>query len=194
MNAVTAAEILAFWFARPGEAGYGQPRGEWFRKDDGFDDAIRSRFLPSVEAALAGQLVHWAATPDGLLALLILLDQFPRNLFRGKARAFAGDEQARKLTAKALKQGWDKSLLAVEKLFIYLPLEHSESLADQEHSVRLFTALAAQHPGCDGFLDYAGRHHEVIARFGRFPHRNAAFGRVSTTDEAVYLAQPGSGF
>ena len=91
-------------------------------------------------------------------------------------------------------KGWDKGLSAVEKLFVYLPFEHSEALADQERSVALFSALAAEHPGCDGFLDYARRHHEVIARFGRFPHRNAALGRPSTPEESSYLAQPGSGF
>ena len=149
---------------------------------------------PSVEAALAGQLAAWADDAQGALALLILLDQFPRNLFRGEAKAFAGDPQARQLAETALDQGWDKGLSAVEKLFVYLPFEHSEALADQERSVALFSALAAEHPGCDGFLDYARRHHEVIARFGRFPHRNAALGRPSTPEETGYLAQPGSGF
>jgi uncharacterized protein (DUF924 family) len=194
MGAVGPADILAFWFGRPGDPAYGQARSVWFRKDAGFDDEIRSRFLADVEAALAGQLAHWAATPDGLLALLILLDQFPRNLFRGEARAFAGDAQARALAATAVAEGWDQPLSAVEKLFVYLPFEHSESLADQERSLALFTELAAAHAGCEGFLDYARRHFEVIARFGRFPHRNAALGRDSTADEAAYLAQPGSGF
>jgi uncharacterized protein (DUF924 family) len=194
MSVVAAADILAFWFGRPGDAGYGQPRGEWFRKDDGFDEEIRNRFLPGVEAALAGELTAWADDRQGLLALLILLDQFPRNLFRNQAQAFAGDEQARRLAGLALAKGWDNQLTAVEKLFVYLTFEHSESLADQERSVALFSALAAGHPGCDGFLDYARRHHEVIARFGRFPHRNAALGRPSTPDETICLTQPGSGF
>lgn len=194
MDSAAAAEILAFWFGRPGEPGYGQPRAEWFRKDAGFDAEIRSRFLPAVEAALAGQLAAWGDDQQGLLALLILLDQFPRNLFRGEARAFVGDPPARRLAERALDRGWDKGLSAVEKLFVYLPFEHSEALADQERSVALFSALAAGHPGCEGFLDYAHRHHEVIARFGRFPHRNAALGRPSTPEETSYLAQPGSGF
>jgi uncharacterized protein (DUF924 family) len=194
MERTAPADILAFWFGRPGEPGYGQPRAEWFRKDAGFDAEIRRRFLPSVEAALAGQLAHWAATPDGLLALLLLLDQFPRNLFRGAVQAFAGDAPARQLAAAAIDRGWDAPLAAVEKLFVYLPFEHSEALADQERSVALFSALADGHPGCEGFLDYAHRHHEVIARFGRFPHRNAALGRPSTPEETSYLAQPGSGF
>ena len=194
MDNTATAEILAFWFGRPGEPGFGQPRSEWFRKDAAFDDQIRSRFLPGVEAALAGELTAWADERQGLLAMLILLDQFPRNLFRGEAKAFAGDPRARSLAESALAKGWDKDLSAVEKLFVYLPFEHSEALADQERSVALFSALAAGHSGCEGFLDYAYRHHEVIARFGRFPHRNAALGRLSTPDEAGYLAQPGSGF
>jgi len=194
MDAAAPAEILDFWFGRPGEPGYGQPRGEWFRKDEGFDAEIRSRFLPVVEAALAGRLAAWADEAHGLLALLIVLDQFPRNLFRGDAQAFAGDAQALQLAATAVGNGWDRLLPAVEKVFVYLPFEHSEVLADQERSLSLFAALAAEHSGCDGFLDYARRHHEVIARFGRFPHRNAALGRPSTPDEASYLAQPGSGF
>jgi len=194
MDSAAAADILAFWFGHPGDAGYGQPRGEWFRKDAGFDAEIRSRFLPAVEAALAGDLNAWADDREGIFALLILLDQFPRNLFRGEARAFAGDERARCLAETTLAKGWDQHLSAVEKLFVYLPFEHSESLADQERSVALFSALAAGHPGCEGFLDYAHRHLEIIARFGRFPHRNAALGRPSTPEETSYLAQPGSGF
>ena len=194
MDSTVPADILAFWFGLPGEPGFGQPRSEWFRKDAAFDDQIRSRFLPGVEAALAGQLAAWAAERQGALALLILLDQFPRNLFRGDAQAFVGDAQALQLAVTAVGKGWDRPLLAVEKVFVYLPFEHSEALADQERSLTLFAALAAEHPGCDGFLDYARRHHEVIARFGRFPHRNAALGRPSTPEEAGYLAEPGSGF
>jgi uncharacterized protein (DUF924 family) len=194
MASATPADVLGFWFGHPGEPGHGQPRAEWFRKDAAFDAGIRSRFLADVEAALAGRLAAWADDRDGILALLILLDQFPRNLFRGTAKAFAGDGEALRLARQALDRGWDANRAAVEKLFIYLPFEHSEALADQERSLALFAALAAAHPGCEGFLDYARRHHEVIARFGRFPHRNVALGRVSTPEEQDYLAQPGSGF
>jgi len=194
MSLTLPADVLAFWFGRPGEAEYGQPRRLWFRKDAAFDSEIRRCFLASTEAALAGHLADWAKRPDSALALLILLDQFPRNLFRHEAKAFAGDAQARGIAIAALEEGWDKPLLAVEKLFIYLPFEHSESLPDQERSVALFTELAARHPGCESFLDYAVRHHEIIARFGRFPHRNAALGRPSTVEETTFLAQPGSGF
>jgi uncharacterized protein (DUF924 family) len=194
MASAAPADVLGFWFGDPGEPGHGQPRAEWFRKDAGFDAEIHSRFLPDVEAALAGRLDSWADDRHGTLALLILLDQFPRNLFRGTAKAFAGDGEALRLARQALGRGWDAHLSAVEKLFVYLPFEHSEALADQERSLALFAALAAAHTGCEGYLDYARRHHEVIARFGRFPHRNAALGRVSTPEEQDYLAQPGSGF
>lgn len=194
MTAPVPADILAFWFGSPDEPGYCQPRSEWFRKDAAFDESIRSRFLPAVEAALAGGLADWTDSPQSLLALVILLDQFPRNLFRGTARMFAGDTRARQLADQALAQGWDRGMTAVQRVFLYLPFEHSEALADQERSLALFAALAAEHPGNDGFLDYAQRHHAVIARFGRFPHRNAALGRSSTTEEGDYLAQPGAGF
>lgn len=194
MNSVAPADILAFWFGRPGEPGHGRPRSEWFGKDEAFDAAIRHRFLASVEAALAGRLADWADEPHGLLALLILLDQFPRNIFRGAAKAFAGDAQALQLARTALDNGWDSKLSAVERLFVYLPFEHSESLPEQQRSLALFAALAAEHPGNEGFLDYAERHHRIIARFGRFPHRNAPLGRASTPEETDFLAQPGSGF
>jgi uncharacterized protein (DUF924 family) len=194
MSGTTPADILAFWFGHSGEPGYGQPRREWFSKDAGFDDTIRSRFLDSVEAALAGQLQAWAGDPASLLALIILLDQFPRNLFRNQARAFAGDPAARQLAAMALDRSWDRQCNAVERVFLYLPFEHSESLLDQERSLALFSALATEHPETTGFLDYARRHHEVIAKFGRFPHRNAALDRASTEAESLFLAQPGSGF
>lgn len=194
MANTTPAAILNFWFGRPGEANYGQPRSQWFRKDAAFDAEIGDRFLHAVEAALAGRLTDWPDNQQSLLARLILLDQFPRNLFRHQAKAFAGDAEARQRAEKALAQGWDKPLSAVEKLFVYLPFEHSEALGDQQRSLALFTALAAEHPGCTGYLDYARRHYEVIARFGRFPHRNAALGRDSTPEEISYLAEPGSGF
>lgn len=194
MDAVAPAEILAFWFGRPGDADYGQARSSWFRKDAIFDDEIRRRFLPTVDAALAGQLADWRTTPDGALALILTLDQFPRNLFRNHAKAFAGDPLARPLAAAMVDRGWDQARLAVERAFIYLPFEHSEALADQARSLALFAELARSQPGTDGYYDYAVRHHAVIARFGRFPHRNAALGRVSSAEEVEYLAQPGSGF
>ena len=194
MERTTPADVLAFWFGQAGEPDYGQPRAAWFRKDPVFDETIRQRFLPAVEAALAGDLNAWSADRQGMLALLILLDQFPRNLFRNTAQAFAGDPVARQLAEQTLAHGWDRQLLPVQRVFVYLPFEHSETLPDQERSLALFGALAAEQPGYDSYLDYARRHYEVIVRFGRFPHRNAVLGRPSTPEEADYLAQPGSGF
>ena len=190
----SSPDILDFWFLPPEAEGHGQPRMVWFRKDAAFDEEIRARFLSAVEAALAGDLDEWATTPQGALALLILLDQFTRNLFRGEARCFAGDAAALRVAEAVVAKGWDQAMNAVERTFVYLPFEHSEALADQERSLALFGALAAYTPTAAGFLDYAQRHHEVIVRFGRFPHRNAALGRASTPEEKDYLAQPGSGF
>jgi len=190
----TSDEVLDFWFGDADSPAHGHFRAEWFRKDAEFDSEIRRRFLPAVEAALAGGLDDWRRTPQGALALLILLDQFPRNLFRGEARAFAGDARARAVADALLARGWDKELAGVERIFVYLPFEHSEEMADQERSLALFGALADELPGFADTLDYAHRHQAVIARFGRFPHRNAALGRTSTAEEAAFLATPGSGF
>ena len=194
MSLAMVDDVLAFWFGAPDEADYGQARAAWFRKDDVFDAQIRARFLAEVEAAIAGQRDDWAASPQGALALFILLDQFPRNLFRNTARAFAGDAAALALAGRFIEQGWDRKLLPVQRVFAYLPFEHSESLADQERSIALFSALAAEHTETAANLDYAHRHRDVIVRFGRFPHRNAALGRASTAAETDYLAQPGNGF
>lgn len=194
MNQTMLDEVLAFWFGTPDAADYGQARAAWFRKDDAFDTQIRARFLTEVEAAIAGQRADWATSPQGALALFILLDQFPRNLFRNTARAFAGDTAALALAGRVVGEGWDRTLLPVQRVFAYLPFEHSEALADQERSVALFAALAEAHPETASYLDYAQRHREVIVRFGRFPHRNGVLGRSSSPAEADYLAQPGSGF
>ncbi len=194
MNPAMAEEILAFWFGSPAEVDHGKARPAWFRKDEAFDEEIRRRFLAEVEAALAGRRDDWAEAPGSALALLILLDQFPRNLFRNTARAFAGDGQALALARQVIGQGWDRDLLPVQRVFVYLPFEHSEALADQEYSITLFDALGEAHPVLAPFVDFAHRHREVIVRFGRFPHRNALLARSSSADETDYLAQPGSGF
>jgi len=186
------AEVLAFWFGAPPLAAH----AEWFRKDPAFDEAIRARFGARVDDAIDGGLP--APDPaDGaetVLARLILLDQFPRNLFRGQARAFAGDPQARALAIDLVDRGGERALHPLQRWFVYLPLEHAEDLTLQDRSVALFTALAAEAPGFDSALDYAERHRDVIRRFGRFPHRNVALGRESTAEELVYLATPDSGF
>ena len=183
----TKDAVWGFWF------GADPPvwRKAWFLKDPEFDSAC-ARFTPTREAALAGAHDAWAETPRGVLALLILLDQLSRNLFRGQAAAFAADPRARDIARVALARGFDRAVTPIERVFLYLPFEHSEDLADQDLSVRLFEAL----PPIEGaaVADYAHRHRDVIRRFGRFPHRNAALGRVSTPEELAYLAEPGAGF
>jgi uncharacterized protein (DUF924 family) len=175
----TASDIFAFWR----EAG---PK-RWFEKDAGFDDEIRRRFLATHEAAAAGKLSAWESTTDGALALLILLDQFPRNMFRGQARAFATDPLARAIAAGALVRGFDAHAPEGMRVFFFLPFEHSEDLADQERSVALNKAAG----DADG-LKWAEIHADIIRRFGRFPHRNVVLGRVTTPEEQTFL--DGGGF
>jgi uncharacterized protein (DUF924 family) len=185
-------EVHRFWFGAPGDAHYLQPRALWFTKSDAIDREIGERFGLTVEAALAGQLDAWAAAPRSALALVIVLDQFTRNIFRGTARAFAGDARALAVATRLVDTGRDLSLLPIERWFAYMPFEHSERLVDQLEAVRLFERLAAD--GVDAPLEWARRHYDVIARFGRFPHRNAILGRASTPEEIEFLKQPGSGF
>ena len=186
-----AAEVLRFWFGAG--ADYGEPRKAWFEKNPEFDREIRARFLPLHERAAAGELAEWQALPGDCLALVIALDQFPRNLFRGQARAFGSDAQALGTARRALELGHDASMLPVERLFLYLPFEHSESLEDQWRAIALIGRLAPWPETADTF-PYAVRHWEVVRRFGRFPHRNAALGRASTPEEIEYLKLPASGF
>ncbi len=186
---MTPAEVLDFWFGAPPLA----PRRAWFVKDPAFDETIRLRFGGLVERALQAPL-EWTVTPLDRLAEVVVLDQFPRNLFRGQARAFAGDARARELALGLVDDDSHRALHPLQRWFAYLPLEHAENLALQQRSVALFEALAAEDASMASAADYARRHRDVIARFGRFPHRNAALGRQSTEDEQLYLAQPGSGF
>jgi uncharacterized protein (DUF924 family) len=186
-------DVVTFWFLAPGDPGYGAMRDVWFRRDAAFDAEIAARFLTQVDAAAGGALDGWAATPEGALALIVLLDQFPRNLFRGQARAFATDAQARAIAGRAIAAGFDQALPPVQRMFVYLPYEHSETLADQHRSVALFEALP-ETPWRAGVVDYARRHRAAIERFGRFPARNAALGRESTPDEAAVLAVNPAGF
>ncbi len=186
--------VLDFWFSAPGSAQYGNPRKEWFQKNFDFDEKIRARFSSLHDAAARGELREWEAQPHGLLALIILLDQFPRNLFRNTARAFVTDAQALAHAQTAVAKKLDAVLLPIQRLFVYLPFEHSEDLLMQQQALELFSALAKQNAGFDGYLDYARRHHDVVKRFGRFPHRNVALNRASTAEEMSFLAQPGSGF
>lgn len=187
-----AARLLGFWFAD----GPDTFRPAWFIKDDAFDAACRDGFGHLVGPARDGALDGWATTPDGALALVLLLDQFPRNLFRGSAKAFASDAHGRAIARRAvLERGFDLALTPTQRAFLYLPFEHGEAMADQDLSVALFEGLrdhpAQAKPG--GTIDYAWRHRQVIQRFGRFPHRNAALGRESTAAELAWLAA-GGGF
>lgn len=201
---VSFEEVLSFWFdgadaADASPATLARAVQRWFQPDPAFDAAIAQRFGPVVEAALAGALDGWRQQPASWLALLIVLDQFPRNIRRGSADAFAGDARAQRIALAGLDAGFDRALAPLQRVFAYLPLEHAEDAALQARSVALFDALrgevdAALRPTFDVFHDYAEQHREVIDRFGRFPHRNAALGRVSTPDERAYLATPGAGF
>lgn len=188
-----ARAVLDFWFGRPGTPAHDTARPEWFRKDVAFDAEIRQRFGALVDEADRNGLTAWEADDTGRLALIVVCDQFPRNLFRDDARAFALDPRARALAHRALDDGLDQRLPPIRRVFVYLPLEHSESLADQHESVRRFGALRDD-PHAGGYLQWAERHRDVIERFGRFPHRNAVLGRTSTEQERAFLAQPGSRF
>lgn len=190
--------ILTFWFGHPSAKDYGQYRKAWFVKDPEFDQQIRQRFLPDYERAAAGKYDNWQADSQGAIALLLLLDQFPRNLFRGDPCSFATDPKALSLAKHLVDTGRDKSLLPAHRFFAYVPFEHSENLADQTRCVELMQNLIDTVPtldeGLKGGLDYAIRHKAVIERFGRFPHRNEILGRESTTEEIEFLKQPGSHF
>ena len=172
---MTAPEdVLAFWR----EAG----PDRWYAHDDAFDAEIRTRFLSTYEAAAAGALSGWEGSPEDALALLLVLDQFPRNMFRNDARAFAADPLARAVADRAIARGFDQQVDAGERLFFYLPFEHSEETADQARCVALHRAL-----GDADLLKWAELHADIIARFGRFPHRNGALGRATTPDEQAFL-------
>lgn len=186
-----AKELLAFWFGEGDD--HGKRRVEWFKKDAAFDDEIRNRFLTTYELAAAGRLDRWKENTHDCLALIVLLDQFPRNMFRGSPRAFAADALAREAARHALANGFDTGLKPVERQFIYLPLEHSESLPDQAQCLKLMRALATFDETREIHI-WAEKHLVIIRRFGRFPHRNAALGRASTVEEIEFLKQPGSGF
>ncbi|ASC72855.1 uncharacterized protein XM38_038150 [Halomicronema hongdechloris C2206] len=188
--------ILRVWFGDPTDPGsdYGQQRSIWFKKNPEFDQTVRERFWDDYQQAAAGQLQPWRQQPRSCLALILLLDQLPRNMFRGHPQSFATDDQAREAAEYALDQGFDQQLLPVERLFVYVPFEHSENLAHQQRAVALFAALSEAEPELSSTLDYAIRHRDIIQRFGRFPHRNGILNRATTTEEAAFLQQPGSGF
>lgn len=186
-------EILEFWFGSPQDAGYGQYRAVWFAPDEAFIAEVRERFADDYEHAKNGELNDWQQTPDSALALVLLLDQFSNLLNRGQAGAFTADEAARQVTRHAIERGFDQEFPDLHRWFFYLPLEHSEDLADQRRAVALFRALPANDINASG-LDFALRHLRVIERFGRFPNRNAALGRANTPEEEEFLAGPDAPF
>jgi uncharacterized protein (DUF924 family) len=183
-----ANAILEFWF------GHDEPvsadcQRRWFAVDASFDRLCLERFAGDHAAAAAGELDQWKREPRSSLALVILLDQFPRNMFRNSSRAFATDTAALDVARGAIAEGFDRQLPPLRRVFFYLPFEHSEQVTDQDESVRLCRDLARDHPECDGFRRYAESHREVIRRFGRFPLRNGVLNRASTPDEIVYLRE-----
>jgi uncharacterized protein (DUF924 family) len=187
-----AQAVLAFWFDPAN-------RENWFAADPAFDAALRTRFGETFQLAAEGKLAHWAETPQGWLALLIVLDQFSRNLHRDHPQAWAQDLHAQRLALSGIEEGFDRQLPPIQRVFAYMPLEHAEDIGLQRRCTALFERLCDRLPAEErdhytGFLDYARRHEAVIARFGRFPHRNALLGRPNTAAEEAYLAGPDAGF
>jgi uncharacterized protein (DUF924 family) len=185
-------EVLDFWFGREDEPGYGEFREAWFRKDPEFDQQIRDRFEDLYEAAATDELGGWKEEARSCLALVILLDQFPRNMYRGDPKSYATDRKAQETAGHAVDRALDRELPPFQRMFLYMPFMHSEDLELQRRSVELFRGL-----GGEGEADpspYAVQHMEIIERFGRFPHRNEILGRQTTPEEAEFLTQPGSSF
>ena len=184
-----ALAVMDFWFGRHGDRSRDTPRRQWFEKSDTFDAQIRDRFGTLIPRAIAGELQAWSADPEGAVAQILVLDQFTRNVFRGSAQAFAGDTRALAAARAVVNAGADRTLLGVQRQFVYLPFEHAEDIDAQREALRLFARLGAGDAG-----QWAQKHHDVIQRFGRFPHRNAILGRASTPEEIEFLKQPGSRF
>jgi uncharacterized protein (DUF924 family) len=184
----TPREILQFWFSE-------RARPLWFEKDSVFDADIRARFGPMVHKAQMGGFEDWCASPDGALALLLLIDQFARNIHRGEAKAFLGDARAREVAAEAIARGYDQRYPFPDRVFFYLPFEHCETLPNQDRYFALMQGcVRAFGEVAEPYLDASGRHRDIIRRFGRFPHRNAALGRETTEEEAEFLKGPNSSF
>lgn len=189
-------EIFAFWFgdAQSEDVGYEQRRKLWFSKNLEVDRTIHDRFCTVYGRAVAGNCESWRHSSHGCLALLLLFDQFPRNMFRGMPQAFAADPLALDLAQATIAQSFDQALPPIQRIFVYLPFEHSEAKADQQRSIELFAQLSQIDPEFTDVFNYAQRHKAVIDRFGRFPHRNAILDRPSTKEEIEFLNQPGSAF
>jgi uncharacterized protein (DUF924 family) len=194
-------ELLRFWFGDdPDDAVVAKSKAElWWGYRAETDELLQSRFGGAASSAAAGILDHWTGSPRGRLALILLLDQLPRAIHRATPAAFAQDAKARAVAEQGMESGADRLLRPIERLFFYLPFEHSEDIGDQDRSVELFRALATSVPAAHretfaAFVDYAVRHRNVIEQFGRFPHRNLILGRASTLEEKAFLEQPGSSF
>jgi uncharacterized protein (DUF924 family) len=189
-----ARDVLDCWFGSPGSATYGHDRKIWFRRKTAFDTMLRERFGVLLDPAQRGELDGWADTPLGALALVIVLDQFSRNCHRGSADAFAFDAHALKIARQMVASGADQQLPdQFHRAFAYMPFEHDESMDSQREALRLFKPFEAQ-PACASYYRSAVQHAAIIERFGRFPHRNALLGRVSTEEEWAFLRQPRSSF
>ena len=201
MIAESPASIHEFWFglATDDRAIAATQSKLWWSKDTELDQQMRIRFEPLLHSSSRGELAHWSDTPIGWLATVLLHDQFPRNIYRGRPDSFAFDSKARDIARTGIDKNFDRELRPIERIFCYLPFEHSELLADQDYSVGRIQGLHDElavplRIEFDGYLDFALRHREVIARFGRFPHRNLILGRDSSADEQEFLTQPGSSF
>jgi uncharacterized protein (DUF924 family) len=192
LDSAKAEEVLEFWFGREDEPGFGEFREAWFRKDPEFDQMVRDRFQDLYEGAARGDLDAWKDEAHSCLALAILLDQFPRNMFRGGPRSYATDRKAQEIAEYAVDRALDRELPAFQRMFLYMPFMHSEDLEHQRRSVELFGVLGGEDDGDSSH--YAVQHMEIIERFGRFPHRNEVLGRQTTPEEAEFLTQPGSSF
>ncbi len=188
-----AGEVLDFWFGREGEPGYGEFREEWFRKDPAFDADVTEQFAGLYEEAARGDLDDWRDDARSCLALVIVLDQFPRNMFRGDGRTHAADGKALVTSRYAVEHALDRELPAFQRMFLYMPLMHSENVEDQRRSVEMFERLAGEE-GAPDVVSYAVAHKDIVERFGRFPHRNEILGRETTPEEAVFLTTEGSSF
>ncbi len=196
---ITPADVLRAWFDTDDAAAITTPlMDRWFKPDPAFDASLRARFGAHIDDGARGALAAWEASPAGALALVVLLDQFSRNIHRGSALTYAADPAALSLAERMVARGDDRRVAWLARSFVYLPFEHAESLAAQDRAVELFTALAAEAPAHltalgANLLDYAHKHRAVVARFGRFPHRNADLGRESTAEERGFL-EGGRGF
>jgi len=191
---VAPAEVIEFWLgAAPGDREAVRAKAnDWYRSTPELDRDIKKRFGATIERAIAGELVEWESSPEGALAIVLVLDQFSRNAYRGTAEAFAGDRVAIEVAKRAIEAGFDKQVAPSGRVFFYHPFEHSESVTEQNRSIVLFETFVEDMQGpwrefAEGFLGYARGHREVVARFGRFPHRNKALKRANSAAETDYL-------